>query len=392
MTRLNRRRTWTQWLKRRTERIVYALFKTLFGTVRRSEKLFPEQLTRVLILRADKLGDMVLTTAVLNYFKAINPAVEIDVIASEANAALLNGDARVRRVVVLRPAIGAWLKVFRLRQRRYDLVLSLIHNSPVREGLLAGLVATRDTQKVSRQHKAYYRAFFNKMVRPPSRLTHTVEQLVFIASQTVHSDVEALHCEPSLPYKQMESVTNFLREATGGQPFIILNLSAGHAARRWTKAGYIEVVRYVAESRDGRKLGMQSGEGLRSVLLCTAADVNFAQEILGETGSLTALFPATTDLRPVFDLLSRSLLVLTPDTAIVHLAAAFKRPVIDLYGHHDSTTPAEWLPYRVPFRLVQPPEGQATSGISAGAVIAALDNLLPECLAAPSIAVSQKPF
>jgi ADP-heptose:LPS heptosyltransferase len=48
-------------------------------------------------------------------------------------------------------------------------------------------------------------------------------------------------------------------------------------------------------------------------------------------------------------------LLLTPDTAVVHLAAAWKVPTVALY--HIEAGVAPWLPYRTPHRAVADARG-----------------------------------
>lgn len=357
-----------QTFKKMLERLIYVLLRAVFGTVRRRhQKIAAEKLSRVLVLRCDKLGDMVLTTAVFNYLNAVNPSVRIDVIASTANRRVIENDERLAEVILYQPTLRGWLQLWSLRRRRYDLILSLVQNAPVREGLMASLIAQPETLKVSLRHKAYYFALFNKMVEPPAHLTHAVEQMVYVASQAIDSAVDAMRCEPKLSYEPSETVAGFLEAETHGKNYMLVNLSAGHSARMWPQEKYISLLH-----------GLSQKTAMRFVLLCTDKDRAMAMEILSHTGNIASLFPPTENLSYVFEVIARSSLVMTPDTGIVHIAAAFGRPVVDLYGHQASTTAAMWLPYHVPHRLIQPPEGEPTSSISVEYVAAAVESLCNE--------------
>ena len=116
-------------VRRRAKRVLYRqltrLYRTLFPTDAPPGRLCPASVRRVLVVRHDAAGDMAVTLPALAYLSATLPGAEIDVVASPRNAALLHGDARVRRVEVNDHSWRAWLRLVRtLRARRYDVVVS----------------------------------------------------------------------------------------------------------------------------------------------------------------------------------------------------------------------------------------------------------------------------
>ena len=55
---------------------------------------------RVLFLRHDRIGDMIVSTAAIQAIAAAHPNLVLDVLASPANAPVLSGFPGVRKVVV----------------------------------------------------------------------------------------------------------------------------------------------------------------------------------------------------------------------------------------------------------------------------------------------------
>jgi ADP-heptose:LPS heptosyltransferase len=49
-------------------------------------------------------------------------------------------------------------------------------------------------------------------------------------------------------------------------------------------------------------------------------------------------------------------LLLTPDTSVIHLGAAWKIPTVGLY-HQPEGAPLPWYPYHSPYRAVLHPDG-----------------------------------
>jgi ADP-heptose:LPS heptosyltransferase len=141
-----------------------------------------------------------------------------------------------------------------------------------------------------------------------------------------------------------------------------INISGRGPERYWGRDKFIGVIRHVA-----------------------ATDQRFEISICGaprDTDEVAAV-AAATDLRPVPPLTSLHEfaamihefdVVLTPDTSVVHLAAAWKIPTVGLYHRQPGVMP--WLPYRSPYRSVIDDRG--IGWIPLDAVTAALDQLTLE--------------
>lgn len=107
------------WLKK-------YVFEWLLNKRKRSS-LDPARVKKVLILRNDKIGDMIVSTPLLRELKAAWPGVVIDVAASSVNQDIIRDCPHVDQTIVWDHG-NAWhnLKVIRkLRRERYDLILSM---------------------------------------------------------------------------------------------------------------------------------------------------------------------------------------------------------------------------------------------------------------------------
>ena len=79
---------------------------------------------RVLFLRHDRAGDMVLSTGVMRAIARSHPTITMDVLASPANAAVIEGADYVHDVIVFdkRATASYPATLARLRRARYDVV------------------------------------------------------------------------------------------------------------------------------------------------------------------------------------------------------------------------------------------------------------------------------
>ena len=87
---------------------------------------------RVLYLRYDRIGDMVLATGIIKAITAAQPTVTVDVLASPANARVLLDNPHVGRVLTFdRKRRGSYLLALRaMRRERYDAVIDAMVMAP----------------------------------------------------------------------------------------------------------------------------------------------------------------------------------------------------------------------------------------------------------------------
>src|SRR5947209_15366653 len=80
---------------------------------------------RVLFLRHDRAGDMVVSTGVMRAIARSHPTITLDVLASPANAAIIDAADYIDRVIVFnKKRLGDYFPTaLRLRRARYDAVV-----------------------------------------------------------------------------------------------------------------------------------------------------------------------------------------------------------------------------------------------------------------------------
>jgi ADP-heptose:LPS heptosyltransferase len=94
-------------------------------------------------------------------------------------------------------------------------------------------------------------------------------------------------------------------------------------------------------------------------------------------------------LAQIASLVEGAILVITPDTSLVHFASAMRTPVIGLYTQQLQAT-KEWLPFRVPYRIVTAPVGEPTSHIRAETLIQITDEFIASLLGSGQPAISKR--
>ena len=104
---------------------------------------------KILIVKLDRVGDMVNTTPVFDAIRAICPRARLDIVGHPTSLSLLEDDQRVAERIpykswlyhalpVLLPGINSWMIVLRLLRRRYPVVVYLRGSFPL---LLLGITS-----------------------------------------------------------------------------------------------------------------------------------------------------------------------------------------------------------------------------------------------------------
>lgn len=294
---------------------------------------------KVLFLRHDRLGDMILTTGALRAIASSHPTITLHVLASPLNAPLLAHDPAVDKVVVFdRKRLGRYLATMRqLRRERYDAVVDCMVTAPSLTTLLL-MLATGAPHRIGAAGRGDDRAVTIAVPRP-AWAVHMADKLAALAA-AFGVDVERADRAPRLVIsdaERREAGASWGQVADGRGRRLLVNISAGLAFRRWPAERYVAVIRRALE-RDA---------ALRVIVIASPADATLGAQVAGDSGSPRVEFRATAGIRDAVALVATSDLVFTPDTSIAHAATAFARPSVVLYV---SDTAREWGRYGNPGR------------------------------------------
>jgi len=277
---------------------------------------------RVLYLRYDKIGDMILSTSLINTIAASHPTITLDVLASPANAPVLAGNPSVKSVRIWdksKPLKYARL-VRELRHARYDAVIDCMILAPSTTTLLLMLAS-------GARHRIGVGGGINDFaltLKVPASKTavHHIEHSAVLAT-AFGVKTESVDWKPRLSLspaeiERAEQIWKAQDSLAGRRRRLLVNVSAGRPARRWPDERYIELLAHVRSS----------APRLNILLICAPTDVERAERIAAESGVPRAETPA---LRDALALVETADMVVTPDTSIAHAASACGKPAVILF-------------------------------------------------------------
>ena len=311
---------------------------------------------RVLYLRYDRIGDMILSTGLLRALARSHPNVVVDVLASPENAPVLLGNPHVRSVII---ADSAYLGAFRrVRRERYDAILDCQVFSPSTTTLVM-MVMSRARHRIGLAGRGIDAAFTLPVARPASA-RHYVEHLGALALPFGVSDS---NWRPEIFLTAAERELGESRWQSGRR--LLVNISAGKATCRWPMDRFAEVLR-----------SLRSRDDLDIVLIGAPSD----REVLAQLATAGGRYVSTRSVREAFALVASADYVLTPDTAITHAASAFAKPAVVMFPRNRAEI---WGPYQTGGSSIAATEGNLQSLPVAPVMDALLDLLLEPVSHAP---------
>lgn len=320
---------------------------------------------KVLYMRYDRIGDMILATPLIRAIATSHPMLTVDVLASPANAPVLEGNPHVRRVHLFQSKRkGHYLRTLRaLRKERYDAIVD--DHAAVRKASLTMIFVMLATGARHRIGVAgQENEFIYTIPVAPAPPGHQIEMAAVIARVFgVEPDLNDWRPSIALSMAELEGGEGRWQQIEHASSItkprrLLMNVSAAIAKRRWPSERYVAVAKAVRARHPDIVIAVIGAPG----------EWNTVREIASACGA-TAVDTGT--VRDAFALVAAADAVFTPDTSITHAAVAFQIPVALFI----LTSSAAYVPWRVPHRLVWVKE-RSFADLEAAPVIDAVDSLL----------------
>jgi len=316
---------------------------------------------RILLIRLERIGDVLVSVPVLRALRQRYPLARIDLLVSRANYAVHDAvEPFVSHVWCYEKSVRSAIGLLRsIRRTRYDVVVDLLDHPSTNAQLVVRWSGARAAVGLLHAESGLYTHAAPVLDR---RTVHPVERL---AQLLLPFGIDPTTRPLDLAYPVEPADIEQARRTLGPQPRALrlgVNLSGRIPERYWGRDNYIGVIRHM-NTQDPRFAVSVVG---------APRDADEVREVAAATG--TQAVPPRSSLREFAAILHEFDLLLTPDTAAVHLAAAWKLPTVALYQPEPGL--ALWLPYKSPHRAVADPAG--IPAIPLARVTAAIEDLVRE--------------
>jgi predicted lipopolysaccharide heptosyltransferase III len=294
------------------------------------------QFVKILLIQLKRIGDLILTTPAILAIRERFPDAKLTLVTSRESAALAPAIAGIDEFLVVRHKLSDLSGLFAVAKTRFNYCIDFTRNDrSAFLALLSGahkrIVSYRPKRKSKFRRRAY-----NEFVRQRMRHMHTVDYYLSLLEPLGIENISP-QVQLNLPAAASEAAKDLRRHANVRESFIIFHPGSARSEKFWQPDRWAAVISHAI------------GSGFTAVLTGGSSIVEKAHlaEIESKLPPPHGLSHPIVDLSSKMDLLTlaalirQARLVVTVDTAPMHLAAATRTPQVVLFG---PTNPFHWYP------------------------------------------------
>ncbi|MGO8943810.1 MAG: lipopolysaccharide heptosyltransferase II [Syntrophobacteraceae bacterium] len=281
---------------------------------------------KILVRSTNWIGDAVMTTPAMGSIRAAFPSSEIVLAANPVVSELMTPHPFCDRVIVYdkrgphRGIRGLWKFCRLLAMERFD--LAILFQNAIEAAVMVKLARIKTRAGYGTDGRAILLTHAIRVTKEVRGLHHTQYYMNMLAELGIpRSGLELrLQCT--------DEEMSWARDVLGAGKWAAINPGAAYgSAKRW----YPERFGQVADA-------LGSDFGYQALLVGGPGEAAIGPEIESRMRSKPLNMIGRTSVRQLMALLASVQLVITNDSGPMHIAAAFDRPIVALFGPTDHST------------------------------------------------------
>lgn len=314
----------------------YVLFKTLklfTGT-----KKLPKNIRDILVMELLFIGDVIAITPSIRALKQKFPNANIDVMLRPSMADVLVGNPNIRNILTydkqdFEKRFSSMIKGIK---GRYDLAVLLhpgidIGNYRISKLLKNARIPFRIgcTKVGLLEGKGF---FMHRKTKPTFKLRHKIEDNLDVV-RIIRADTSDKRLELYTTKEAEQYIDElFKKEGITKKDFVVaIHAAPQHKTHEWVTERFANI----ADELTGRYNSKIIFTGVQK-------DKEYNQKIINLMKNKAINLAGKTDIKQFFSVIKRADLIISVDTSAMHVAAAFNKPIIALFG---AGNPKIWRPY-----------------------------------------------
>lgn len=294
------------------------------------ESVPDDRLQRILILRQDRIGDMIMTLPLIRRIRELYPGIRTGIVASEYNRIILKYETELDVITYRKNPGGFISSLVEARNFNPDAAVDMHMHDSTTSFIYALSSGARWKLHIDRENSLP----FNIRVKAPQD-GHIMDAFAGLLSGLGRKvETVGLNREITLSKEETGFAEDFWNRS-GILPgdCVAVNISAGGENRRWGTGRYARVCSCILDL------------GLKPLILHLPSDFEAACAVhLSEPGALVS--PVTPSILHLAALIRGVTMLVSPDTSVIHLAASCGIPVVGMYLPFDPSLP-RWYPWDV---------------------------------------------
>jgi len=296
-----------------------------------------KSINKILILRHDRIGDLIISQSFLRILRETLPNAQIDLLLSYKNA----GASFIIRNYVDNIFIYSknFFQNFRLlnskiksmvKDKRYNLIIDLFDNQSTRSNLLIKLIKHDFALGMEKENSHVYSHIVPLLSKKEFHIIDRISNLLLPFG--IDPNLIDLSLSFQFEIEEIENIKHHLGFTTGKK---ILGIVLS-GSDRGKYIGTENIISFL--QRFGK-----SFVDIEPVLFSTEDYKNELNEICSATGYPAIPFANT--FREYTLMLSQCHFIITPDTSAVHIASMFKIPCVAIFKIQENAD-IPWIPYK----------------------------------------------
>jgi len=290
---------------------------------------------RILVVRTDRLGDVILSTPVIKNLRLYFPEAYIAFMCRPYTLAVVEKNPYLDEVIVYdkhgkhKGFLGSIKFAFYLRNKQFDWAI-ILHptNRAHIITFLAGIPFRVGWDKK-------YPILLNKRIPHYKQegKKHEVEYTLDLL-RSLNIPIKDKELFFPLPEVGREKVDDLLIEEgiKNNDKIILIHPSASCPSRRWPQDNFIRLIEIIKSSIDAA-----------IIIVTVEQEKKFADKIIEKADVID--FRGKLDISELGVLIKRSTLLISNDSGPVHIAASLNTPVISIVGRNNpGLSPVRWQP------------------------------------------------
>ncbi|MGQ8337093.1 glycosyltransferase family 9 protein [Sunxiuqinia sp. A32] len=268
--------------------------------------------TKILIIRFSSIGDIVLTSPIVRCIKQQLDDVEIHFLTKAKHQDLLIANPFIDHIHLLQENLSDIIPV--LQEQKFDLIIDL-HNN-IRSQVVKQSIRAKSYTLNKINFRKWLLVQFKIDVMPN---VHIVDRMMStVSSLGVKNDLAGL--DHFIPEEQEYSLSDLPAEFQNG--YVAIVLAGTYFTKRLPAEKQIEII---------------NKSKLPFILLGGKSEKKLADEISKSATSKVLNLCTKLSINQSASIVKQANLVIANDTGLMHIAAAFKKKILSVWG---STTPA----------------------------------------------------
>jgi lipopolysaccharide heptosyltransferase II len=295
---------------------------------------------RILLIRMDLIGDLVMSLPALRVLKRTYPEAEFDLLALPSSASVVQADPDLSRIFTFDPnkwrrpqalvQPQRWLELWQLRHRlkarHYDLAVSLYGNVAAMLAVLSG--ARRSVGYTREGYPGFLTDGIAGKHWDVHDHKHEVDYCLMLA-EAAGATITPSDRLPELHVSEQtrQEVVRLLTEIGVGQdtPFIVGHVGSNNGqAKRWPLPYWSSLLDKLAHECN-----------VRIILTGVPADQPLIERVMARMQTPAINLAGKTSLTQLAGLMQQSSLVISGDSGPMHIAEAVGAPLISIHGPTD---------------------------------------------------------